>query len=232
MAVGLLEWKVLDHKPIEKITSNLWRVVGKMTESNWRVMVLVRLRDGRIVMHNAIALDEPSMRDIDEWGEVSSILIPNRFHRQDAFIMHQRYPKARVYAPRGALGAASKATPCAGSFGDVPTDGSLVVRELRGIGEREGVLIVESEDGASAVFCDTVLNVPKMGGALGFFLHPTGTLSVPRVTRWLFAKDRNQLRNDLLAIAQIPNLARVIPGHGNIVSEKSSSDLRLAAERL
>jgi len=102
MAIGLREWNVLQHKPIEKLASNLWRVEGRMSETNWRVMLLVRLGDGRIVMHNAIALDEPSMREIDEWGEVASILIPNRFHRQDAFVMQQRYVKARVYAPRGA----------------------------------------------------------------------------------------------------------------------------------
>ena len=232
MAVGLREWNVLQHKPIEKLASNLWRVEGRMSDTNWRVMLLVRLADGRLVMHNAIALDEPSMREIDQWGEVAAILIPNRFHRQDAFIMQQRYTKARVYAPRGALQGASRATPCSGSYGDVPVDSSLVARELGGIGEREGVLIVRSEDGVSAVFCDTVLNLPKLGGPMGFILHPTGTLSVPRATRWLFAKDSNELRRDLEAIAETPNLTRVIPGHGPIVREQAAGQLLAAAKRL
>lgn len=232
MAIGFREWKVLEHKPIEKLASNLWRVEGKMSETNWRVMVLVRLSDGRIVVHNAIALDEPSMGEIEKWGEVSSILIPNRFHRQDAFIMQQRYPKARAYAPRGALSAASKATPCAGSYRDIPSDSSLVVRELEGIGEREGVLLVQSEDGVSAVFCDTVLNLPKLGGAIGFLLHPTGTLSVPRATSWFFVKDRQELRTDLLSIAETAKLMRVIPGHGRPVVEQASTRLREASEKL
>lgn len=232
MAVGLREWKVLHHKPIEKLASNLWRVEGRMSETNWRVMLLVRLGDGRIIMHNAIALDEPSMREIDQWGQVASILIPNRFHRQDACIMQQRYAKARVYAPRGAVQGASKATPCAGSYGEVPVDSSLTARELNGIGEREGVLLVRSEDGISAVFCDTVLNLPKLGGPMGFILHPTGTLSVPRATRWLFAKDSSELRRDLEAIAEIPNLTRVIPGHGSIVREQPAEQLIAAAKRL
>lgn len=232
MSVGFRDWRVLPHKPIEKLSSNIWRVAGRMSDTNWRVMVLVRLTDARIIIHNAIALDEPSMHEIEAWGDVSSILIPNRFHRQDAFIMQKRYPKARAYAPRGALEAATKATPCAGSYTDVPCDSTVVVRELHGIGDREGVMLVNSEEGASAVFCDTVLNLPRMGGPIGFLLHPTGTLSVPRATRWFFSKDSKQLKADLTNIAETPSLVRVIPGHGDVVTEQAADRLRNAAERL
>src|SRR5262245_38215599 len=120
MAIGPKEWAVLEHGPIDVLAPNLWRVEGVLNRSNRRVMVLARLKDGRIVMHNAIALDEPSMARIDAWGDVAAILVPNGFHRRDAFIMHARYPKAKVYAPRGAIAAASKATACAGSYADAP----------------------------------------------------------------------------------------------------------------
>jgi hypothetical protein len=207
-------------------------VEGEMSKTNRRVMVLARLQDGRIVMHNAIALDESSMAEIDAWGEVAAILIPNAFHRQDAAIMQARYPKAQVYAPRGALKAAGKATACSGTYAEVPSDSTVKARELEGIGAREGVVIVHSEDGASVVFCDTVLNLPKMTGPIGFMLSPTGVLSVPRVTRWLFAKDKQALQNDLLSLAATQNLARVIPGHGKVVSTEAAAQLRVAAERI
>jgi hypothetical protein len=203
-----------------------------MSTSNKRVMTLVRLNDGRILMHNAIALDEASMARIDAWGEVIAILVPNRFHRQDARIMHERYPEAKVYAPTSAVRAASKATPCAGTYAEVPTDASVTIREIDGIGAREGVLLVRSPDGVSAVFCDTVLNIPKTSGILGMFLHPTGTLSVPRVTAWLFAKDRKALRADLEKIAAEDGLVRVIPGHGDVVASDAAKRLREAAARL
>lgn len=232
MPVGFKTWTVLQHAPIDVLAHNLWRVEGVLSSTNKRVMALVRLEDGRILMHNAIALDEPSMARIDAWGEVAAILVPNRFHRQDARIMQERYPKAKVYAPSGAVGAASRATPCAGTYTDVPTDASVTVREIDGIRSREGVVVVRSPDGVSAVFCDTVLNLPKLSGMMGMFLHPTGTLSVPRVTAMLFAKDRRALRADLEKIAAEEGLVRVIPGHGEVVATEAAKLLREAAERL
>ena len=232
MPIGHQTWTVLSHKPIEELAPNLWRVEGILNRSNKRVMVLIRLGDGRIIMHNAIALDEPSMARIDAWGEVAAILVPNGFHRQDARIMQERYPKAKVYAPTGAVAGASKATPCTGSYADVPSDASVSLRDIEGIGRREGVVFVRSPDGLSAVFCDTLLNLPKLSGLLGFFLHPTGVLSVPRPTSLLFAKDRKALRADLQSIASQDGLVRVIPGHGQVVASDAPQKLREAAARL
>jgi len=67
---------------------------------------------------------------------------------------------------------------------------------------------------------------------MGFILHPTGTLSVPRATRWLFAKDSNELRRDLEAIAETPSLKRVIPGHGPVVCEQAAARLLAITNRL
>lgn len=230
MPVGPTTWSVLPHDPLQPLAPNLWRVDGVMSDTNRRVMTLVRLADGRVILHNAVALDEPSMAAIDAWGEVAAILVPNSFHRRDAFIMQARYPQAKVYAPRGAMAAAAKATPVAGTYDDVPTDASVKVRHLAGLGDREGVLVVRSDDGVSAVFCDTVLNLPKMSGIFGFILHPTGMLSVPRPTTWWLAKDLGALRADLQGLAA-EGLTRVIPGHGAVVADAASERLKEAAER-
>lgn len=232
MPIGPRTWSVLPHGPIEPLAPNLWWVEGVMSPSNKRVMVLARLEDGRIVVHNAIALDEPSMARIDAWGEVAAILVPNRFHRRDARIMQERYPKAKVYAPTGAVAAASKATPCHGTYADAPSDATVSTRDLDGLGAREGVMLVRSPDGLSAVFCDTLLNLPKLSGLMGIMLHPTGTLSVPRPTSLWFAKDKKALRADLERIASEPGLVRVVPGHGAIVAKDAPAALREAAGRL
>ncbi len=232
MTVGYKTWTVLTHQPIEILAPNVWRVEGRLNASNTRVMTLVRLRDGRIVIHNAVALDEPSMARIDAWGEVAAILVPNRFHRMDAHIMRTRYPRAKVFAPSGALAAAAKATPIDGGYADVPMDDTVSVRDLDGIGKREGVVVARSSDGATAVFCDTLLNLPKLSGLMGMMLHPTGTLSVPRPTSLLFAKDRTALRADLERIASEEGLIRLIPGHGAVVAVDAPRRLREAAGRL
>jgi hypothetical protein len=111
-------------------------------------------------------------------------------------------------------------------------DASVSLRNIEGIGDREGVVLVHSPDGVSAVFCDTVLNVPKLSGFMAMMLYPTGTLSVPRTTSLLFAKDRKALRADLEKIAAQDGLIRIIPGHGDIVGTDAARRLREAAARL
>ncbi len=231
MAIGHETWTVLPHDPIEKLAENLWRVEG-MIKGNRRTMVLGRLGDGRIVMHNAMALDDASMSQIDAWGNVAAIVIPNRFHRLDAAIVQQRYPNAKVYAPRGVLGPASKATPCAGGYGDVPSDERITLRELQGVRENEGVMLVKSNDGVTAVFCDMLLNLPKRSGLAGFALHPTGTLSIPRAMRWMTVKKKQAVIDDFESIANIDGLVRLIPGHGDVISVDVARELRTAARRL
>jgi hypothetical protein len=77
MAVCFTEWTVLPHEPVQKLAENLWRVEGALGKSNRRAMSVVRLRDGRLIVHNAIALDEPEMQELEAWGEVAAILVPN-----------------------------------------------------------------------------------------------------------------------------------------------------------
>jgi hypothetical protein len=234
MAAGYRQWTVLPHGPIEVLAPNLWWVEGVLNpqdRGSRRVMVLARLRDGRILMHNAIALDDPSMAKIDAWGDVAAILVPNRFHRQDAYIMQRRYPRAKVYAPAGAVKGVSKVTPVSGTYGDVPTDDTISLEDIRGVRVREGVMVVRSDDGASSVFCDTVMNLPKLSGVMGWLRYPTGTLSVPRSAS-LLAKDRRALQSDLLRVASRKDLVRVIPGHGAVVRYRAKEALRTAAERL
>lgn len=102
-------WTVLPHDPIERLTDHAWRVGGRMSNGTPRFMSPVRLADGRVLIHNAIAREDPLMAEIDAWGEVAAILVPNAFHRMDCRIMPARYPKAKVYAPAGAAKAVAKA---------------------------------------------------------------------------------------------------------------------------
>jgi hypothetical protein len=232
MAVGFRTWTVLPHEPIEELAPNLWRVEGVLNAVNRRVMTLVRLADGRVVVHNAVAMDEPSMARLDAWGEVAALLVPNGFHRQDAFTWQERYPHARVYAPRGAMIAAAKATPVHGQWEEAPRDETVSYEHVQGVGEREGVIKVRSGDGVSLVFCDTLLNLPRMTGVLGVLLHPTGVLGVPRPTAWWFAKDRPALARQLVGLADEDGLTRVIPGHGAVVTDAPASSLREAGQRI
>ncbi len=227
MAVCYTTWTVNKHKPIEKLAPNLWRVAGIMENGTRRIMSVIRLADGRVLMHNAIALDEAEMAEIDGWGEVSGILVPNAFHRMDSRIMHQRYPKAKVYCPGNAVKAVGKATEVAGSYADTPGDATVKVRHLAGLKENEGVVEVQTDAGPVFVFNDMIMNMPKMGYPMELFIGPSGQASVPRFARWVWVKDKVALRKDLDGLAAMGPV-RVIPGHGADIVEDVGRKFREA----
>lgn len=194
-------------------------------------MVVARLGDGRLVVHNAIALDETEMEELDGFGKVVAILVPNGFHRQDALIWKLRYPQAKVYCPKRARKKVSRVVDVDGDYDDVPQDGSVRIKHVDGMDGGEGYVQVTSADEVSVVFNDVVLNVPKLSGPMGFVLAPTGRPSVPRFMRWFMVKDRRALAEQLRRLAETRGLKRILVAHGATIEDGPSEVLSgLAAE--
>lgn len=225
------EWTVLPHDPIEKLAPNLWSVSGSMPKGNQRRMTIARLADGRLVVHNAVALGDSEMQAIDAFGKVAAIVVPNGFHRQDAGIFKQRYPDAKVFCPRGALGKVKQVVPVDGDYDAIPQDDGVRAEHLAGMAGKEGVLVVRTNGGTTAVFNDAVLNMPASGGVMGFLLAPTGLPSVPRVTRWMMLKDKAAFSDHLKRMAG-DGLERVIVGHGATVEQDAASVLTGVAQQV
>jgi hypothetical protein len=126
-------WTVHPHGSIEKLTDNIWRVVGSMPGPPIpRTMVLVRLRDGRLVVHSAVALDDATMKEIES---------------------------CRV---------------------------------------------------------------------IGF----TGPIKLPPITKLLLVKNKGALRADLERLAETPDLRRIVPSHGDVVTSDPAGALRRVAASL
>jgi hypothetical protein len=232
MASVFETWTVLKHGPIEKLSENLWRVEGSMPNPNIRrAMTIARMKDGRLVIHNAIALEAPLMAEIEAFGTPAAIVVPNGYHRQDAKIYKDRYPSASVYAPKGSLGRVSHVVPVAGDYRDAPKDDTVELRYLDGCKNTEGLLEVKSQDGRTLVFTDVICNVPKRTGLFGFLLAPTGKPSVPRISRWMTVKDKRAFANQIDNLAT-PDLRRVIVTHGDMVEERAPETLKSVASAL
>jgi hypothetical protein len=232
MAKVFETWTVLSHGPLEKHGDNLWSVAGSMPRpSNKRRMVIARLASGGLVIHNAVALDDASMAEIEAFGEPAFLLVPNAWHRQDAFIYKQRYPKLRVLCPRATSKKVGQVVAPDGSYDDLPADPRVKLFHMRGLKEREGALFVQSTGGSSLVFCDAVMNIPLMKGPVGFFLAPTGRPAIPRIFRWLTVGDRAAFRSHIDELASASDLERVLVGHGRTIDDDPRGTLKgLAAE--
>jgi hypothetical protein len=229
-------WTVCPHGGIEKIAENVWRVQAPFPGAPFpRAMVLVRIAGGRVIVHNAIALDEGEMKELEAWGTPAFLIVPNGAHRMDAKIFKDRYPSMRVIAPPGARSKVEeivKVDDTAGSFGDA----SVRYEILEGTKQREGVLVVTGPAGTTLVFNDTIMNMQSLPGFGGFVMGLFGfTGPAPKVsfaTRVALVAEKKALRAHLERLAAVERLARIEVGHGAPVTERPADALRAAAAAL
>ena len=237
MPVGHTEWKVLAHEPVQKLSENLWRVEGTLDRTSFRrVMTLGRRADGAVVIHNGIALEAELMAEIEAWGEPKYLVVPNRYHRLDAAVFVARYPSIRVFAPRAATAAVKKATPEVCGYEEYPTDASVEMSYIPGLGEAEGAMIVHSSDGTTLVLNDIVFNMPHQPGLIGWMMRyitrSTGEPRISKISRLLLAKQPQQLKQWLLEQADRSDLCRIIVSHHQMVVDRPGEVLRGVAESL
>jgi hypothetical protein len=228
-------WNVLPHGPLEKVTENVWRVQGSLKRLPiGRVMTVVKRSDDSLIVHNASALEEESVQEIDAWGPVRMLIVPSRRHRLDAPVYKARYSDALVVCPAGARDAVEEVVSVDRTYDDVAPDADVELITLDGVAEREGAMMVRSADGVTLVLNEVVFNLPHTGGLTGFILryitHSSGGPRVGPLVRWLIVKDKGAFRAHLERLAATPDLRRLIVSHVDMISDGAALALHAAAD--
>lgn len=233
------EWSVLAHDPIQELSENLWRVEGALPRFGMRrVMTVVRLGDARLLIHSAIALDEPSMKRLEAWGKPAVLLIPHVRHRMDAPRFKHRYPELRVFAPPAVMDKARAVVTVDGTYADAPLDASASLGLLDGMAGAEGVLTVRSTGGTSVVLNEVVFDLePPKNALLRSLMNLSGFgpgAVVTPVVKLESVRDRPKLAAHLERLAAIPDLARLIVSHSRLTEggEAARAALQKAAATL
>ncbi len=229
------EWKVLDHGPIVELSENIWWVDGALPGMSLRRnMVVVKLADGRLVIHNGIALRDKERLEVEAWGTPAVLIVPNGGHRLDAPAYKKRYPALRVLTPQGSRKRVEEVVRVDGTYEDFPADEAVRCETLHGVKRAEGAMIARSADGVTLVLNDAVFNMDTKKDILGFlFTTILGSAPGPRVSRLaklLFVQDKAALRADLERYAAMPDLVRLVVAHEKVASgSDAAAALRKAA---
>jgi hypothetical protein len=229
-------WTVTPHGAIEKLTENLWRVQARLPGTPIdRVMLVAKLANGELVVNNAIALGDAEMKEIEAWGKITHMIVPNAGHRMDARIWKQRYPDMKVVAPAGSkakIEEVVKVDDTEGKFGD----DAVRYEILGGTTDKEGVMIVKSKTGTTIAFCDAIMNMKSAPGFGGFLMGLVGfTGPKPKVTfpaKMSLVKDKAAMRASLEKLAATEGLVRVEVAHGEPITESAADAIRGAAAGL
>lgn len=231
------EWKVGLHGPIEQLESNLWRVQGDVPGGKLkRVMTIARLPSAEVVVHNAIALEETLMRQIDDWGKVAYVVVPNGYHRLDCARFKRRYPAAKVVCPSAATKRVGEVAKVELSYADFPSCDEVSLRHLAGTNENEGIMLVKHGETSTIVFNDLIFNMPHVGGTMGWVLRyltaSSGGPTISRLARMLVVKDASAVARELRELATLPGLCRLIVSHHEIITERPAELLQRLADTL
>jgi hypothetical protein len=238
MPVTFEQWTVLPHDPPQPVTDDILTVVGEIEMPLMtlpRRMIAVRLRDGRLVVYNAIALTAPEMERLERFGTPAFLVVANDHHRLDSKSWKARYPDIAVVAPPGARAAVERAVPVdstSGEFGD-PSVRFVVVP---GTGEREAALEVRRPGGLTLVVNDVIANIQDARGFGGWLLRRMGFAGdephVPGPVRLAMVEDRAALAAQFRAWAADAALRRIVVAHGATIEDDPQGALLRLAEAL
>jgi hypothetical protein len=228
-------WRTAEHGPLEALGKNLWQVEAVLPSMPiGRRMVIARLGNGQLLVHNAVACDSATMAAIEALGPISYLIVPSGFHRMDLPAFAARYPLCKVVAMPGSLRRARQRARVDGGAELLPSDAHTRWVPLEGV-PAEGVLLHDTSDGTVAVFNDCLFNFPERpAGAKGWLLQAigsTGDVKVTRVARTFLVKDAAALAGHLRKVAALDPVL-LVPGHGQLVRTDCSTALDRAARAL
>lgn len=234
----MTDWQrhVLPHGPLVPIGTRVWQVTGRLPRGNMpRNMVVHKLASGGLLIHSAIALDEPTMVKLAALGRPEVLIVPNSFHRLDAGVWKARFSSVRVLAPAAARVAVEKKVTVDATCEEALAEHGVKWHAPEGLKPSELWYELESGEGPVLVLTDSLMNLPHGPGVDGLLMRllgSTGFFGLTRIGRMLLLKDRAAYKAWLLRLADTPRLKGVLVAHGEAVVERAAESLRAAAGRL
>lgn len=229
-------WTVTPHGPLEKLEDNLWTVEGDVPGIPFkRRMFIIKLADGSLMFSGvAIPLDDAALAQVTAWGRPATLVVPHHAHMIDAAPFAQKLG-VRIYGPRPCDAKMRARAEIAGMLEDLPADPDVEVVPVAGAKTGEPAIVVKSAGGqrVSLLFSDAIQNNnPARTGFLPRLMGFAGGPKVVPVFKLAFLKDKAAFKRQLSAWADMPGLARVVPCHGDILSDGAAAALKAASAQL
>src|SRR6185503_5363363 len=192
-------------------------------------MTVIRLLDGRLLLHSPIVLDAEVRRELDAIGRVRFVVAPNRVHHLHAGEVAEAYPEARLWVAPG-LDRKRPDLRFVAVLGDEPPAewrGQVDQVFFRGRPYENEVVFCHRASG-TLVMCDLAFNFgPRTATAtrlLMTLLRSYGHFGPSTLDPWLI-RDRGAARQSLERILAW-DFDRVIVAHGDILPSGGREALR------
>jgi Domain of unknown function (DUF4336) len=204
-----------------QLDENIWEITGEWRTKFARRMTVVRLRNGRLFIHNAIQLRKHELDWLKSLGNVALIVAPNTFHCSDAGWMKSQFPDADLFVPATKVNEFKKIGLNAhNTETDFPEEiaAELLYIPSKGTSIHEAIFL--HRPSKTLILTDLAFNMPdiyqgfermvmkwnKVGGRFG----PT------RALKWVFTKNQRDLLDTFRQILSL-DFHRIIVNHGEVL---------------
>jgi hypothetical protein len=218
---------------MKQLASDLWIADQPLSVLGLELgarMTVVRLADGRLLLHSPIKPSPDVVDDVRALGEVAALVAPNRFHHLFAASWFEFFPRAKLFVAPG-LDAKRKDLPIAAVLSDSPDPlwaGVLEQVVLRGIPLTNEVVFFHRASG-TLVATDLAFHIGEHSPALTQlvfrFSGAYGKLA-PTYLERLLIRDSAAFRESLQRILDWP-FDRVVVAHGTVVESGGRRALAL-----
>ncbi|MFZ4404744.1 MAG: hypothetical protein ACOYOK_11635 [Pseudobdellovibrionaceae bacterium] len=225
-----------DYQPPRKLDENLWEIRGDWKNKFGRRMTVIRLNDGRLIIHNSIQLKNADLAWLTSQGRVSFIVAPNTFHCSDAGWMAEKFPTAELLVPKSKIEFFKKLKLNPKDVNsEFPTSILSEVKCIPMLGTRVEEAAFIHFSSRTLILCDLAFN---MGNVYSGFEKLVmnwnkigGQFGPSRLTKILFTKNRRLLIKSYETLLK-ENFDRVIVNHGEILESKGRAKLIEGIERI
>lgn len=228
------EWTVLPHGKLTRVNERILTVVGDLKMPLLelpRRMTAVRTNAGHLVIFSAIALDEPGMAELEDFGRPTYLVVPSERHRLDAPSYSKRYPAITVVAPRAGaekIGEVVRVDTSTPGFGDT------AVRYVEVAGD--SALEVDGKDGLTIIVNDLIGDIHDESGVGGWLLRMMGFAGdephVPGPVKLALGKHKLEVARQFRRWAEREDLRRIMVSHGDTIETDPRGALRALADSL
>lgn len=224
--------KIFPHGQPEQITPVLWEVSGSLPFPLERKMVIHRLADGTLLLHNVVAMNDEGMKALEALGRPSVMVVPHTMHTMDAPFYAERYPGMKVVTTKGITDKlAGKVKVDASPHEALPSLG-IHPHQIPGMKYDEVVLDVPTGDpeGGRALLFTDIVGCGKPKGLLMRMLGPPNGRGVPRIAKLRQISDKARVAAFLREMAETPRLCVTLGAHSDPVTTDAPGFLRAAAD--
>ena len=225
--------RLLPHGPLHPLAAGLWQVTGALPSLPYtRNMLVYRLRDGGLLIHSAVIMDDAGLAALEALGPPRLLLVPSGWHRRDAAFYKARYPHLRVLCPAGARTRVQHVVPVDATCEEaLPAEG-IGWQHAAGTKPWELAYALPLADGVALVVTDLLFNLPRGRGFRGWLLWRMGSsgfFGVTAIGRMAMMTDRPALAGWLEAQAVRRDIRVISVAHGQAVTDNAARHLHEAA---